>query len=181
MNNLRIFLLTMFLGLFAVAVAEAAPDLKIATVSIQEILAESEAGQEAQQRLQAKVNEYQSKFEKEQQGAETLREEIEKKSSVWSEAVRIEKERDYQKKMRELQLKSEDARYELQQLEKQIMEPILKELHTILADIGKENGYTLVLENTRKGLLSRNGLLYADEALDISDQVRKELDSRIGK
>jgi outer membrane protein len=61
------------------------------------------------------------------------------------------------------------------------MEPILKELHAILADYGKKNGYTLILENTRKGLSSRSGLLYADEALDISDQIRKELDSRMSK
>jgi outer membrane protein len=182
MKNIRIMFLAMFLVLVAMTVAEAAPgQIKIATVSIQEVLAESKAGKQAQQKLQAKVDEYQGKLQKEQQEADSLRQEIEKKGSVWSEAVRSEKERDYQKRMRELQVKSEDARFELQQLEKQIMEPILKELHAILADHGKKNGYTLILENTRKGLLSRNGLLYVDQALDISEQVKKELDSKSGK
>jgi len=32
-----------------------------------------------------------------------------------------------------------------------------------------------------KGLRNRTGLLYADDTLDISDQVQKELDSRLKK
>lgn len=182
MKNTRILFLTIILVLCAFAVAEAAPGrIKIATVNIQDVLAKSKAGRKAQQQLQAKANEYQAKLQKEQQAAQAMHEEIDKKSSVWSDAVRDEKEREYQKKMRELQLESEDDRYDLQQLEKQIMEPILKELHAILADYGKQNGYTLIFDNTRKGLLSRSGLLYADKSLDISAQMRKELDNRLSK
>ena len=153
--------------------------LKVATISLQDILTKSSAGQEAKQQLEGKVAEFQSELQKEQEKHENLRIEIEKKSSVWSDEVRQEKERTYQKLIREFQIKSEDAQYELKQMEKKIMAPLLKELHEVIAEVGKRNGYTLIYENTKKGLESRSGLLYADDSLDISDIVRQELEKRL--
>ena len=177
-------------GLFFVGVALcassvlalAAPERgKIATVSIQKILGSSKAALEAQKILQAEVDKFQSKFKADEDGLTALKNDIEKKSAAWSEEVRAEKEREYQKKLRDYGLKTEDAKLEMQQLEKRHMEPILKHLNDIIAEIGKKNGYTLILENTMKGLRNRTGLLYADDTLDISDQVQKELDGRLKK
>lgn len=146
-------------------------DKQIVTVNIQDVLLSSEAGQEVKKVLEKKVGEFQEKFQKEQEEVDGLRAEIEKKSSVWSQEVREEKERDYQKRVREIQLKSEDAQFELQQLEKQVMSPVLAELQKVIKEIGEKKGYAMILD-------SRAGLLYVDESLDISEIVRKELDSR---
>ncbi len=144
---------------------------KIATVNIQEVLLGSAAGQEVKKVLEEKVVELQSTFQKDQEEVDTLRSEIEKKSSVWSQEVREEKEREYQKRVREVQLKSEDAQFELQQMEKQLMTPVLNELQKVIKELGEKNGYSLIMD-------SRAGLLYVDKALDISELVQKELDSR---
>jgi outer membrane protein len=144
---------------------------QIVTVNIQNVLLGSEAGQEVKNVLEGKVGEFQEKFQKEQEEVDVLRAEIEKKSSVWSQEVKEEKERDYQKRVREIQLKSEDAQFELQQLEKQVMSPILNELQKVIKEVGEKNGYAMILD-------SRAGLLYFDETLDISEIVKKELDSR---
>ena len=149
----------------------AAEDKKIVTVNIQEVLLSSASGQAVKTVLEEKVAEFQKKFESEQEEVETMRAEIEKKSSVWSQQVKEEKERDYQKRVRELQLKSEDAQFELQQLEKQVMEPVVKELQNVIAEMGEKNGYAMIID-------SRAGLLYVDKALDISESVKKELDAR---
>ncbi len=154
---------------------------KIATVSIQDVLTKSSAGKEAKKTIEAKVKDFQNKIKGEQEKLDALRSEIEKKSSVWSDEVRQEKERDYQKNLRELQLKSDDAKFELQQLEKKVMAPILKELHMVFAEVGKKEGFTLIIENTRKGLESPNGLLYSDDKIDISDTVRAALEARLAK
>lgn len=151
--------------------AIAADNKQIVTVNIQEVLLGSASGQAVKKVLEDKVAEFQTKFQGEQEAVEALRAEIEKKSSVWSQQVKEEKERDYQKKVRELQLKSEDAQFELQQLEKQVMEPVLKELQKVIAEMGEKNGYGMILD-------SRAGLLYVDKALDISELVKKELDAR---
>lgn len=144
---------------------------QIVSVNIQDILLASEAGQEVKKVLEEKVGEFQTKFQQEQEEIDTLRAEIEKKGSVWSPEVREEKERDYQKRVREMQIKSEDAQFELQQLEKQVMSPVLNELQKVIKEVGEKNGYAMILD-------SRAGLLYVDESLDISEMVRKELDAR---
>lgn len=155
---------------FTGSLAGAAENNKqIVTVNIQDVLLGSEAGQDARKAMEGKVLEFQEKFQQEQQEVDALRAEIEMKSSVWSQEVKEEKERDYQKKVRNLQLKSEDAQFELQQLEKQVMSPLLNELQQVIKEVGKKNGYAMILD-------SRAGLLYVDTTLDISETVRKELD-----
>jgi outer membrane protein len=151
--------------------AIAAENNGIVTVNIQEVLISSSSGQAVKKVLEDKVLEFQAEFQAEQEIVEAMRVEIEKKSSVWSQQVREEKEREYQKKLRELQTKSEDAQFELQQLEKQVMEPVVQELQKVIAEMGEKNGYAMIID-------SRAGLLYFDKALDISDLVQKELDSR---
>jgi len=144
---------------------------KIVTVNIQEVLLSSVSGQEVKKVLEDKVAEYQGKFQNEQEEVDALRAEIDKKGSVWSQEVKAEKEKEYQKRVRDLQLKSEDAQYELQQLEKQVMSPVLNELQKVIKEVGEKNGYALIID-------SRAGLLYVDPKLDISESVQKELDSR---
>jgi outer membrane protein len=144
---------------------------QIVSVNIQEVLLSSEAGQEVKKVLEGKVGEFQTKFQKEQEEVDALRTEIETKGTVWSKEVKEEKEREYQKRVREMQLKSEDAQFELQQLEKQIMSPVLNELQKIIKEVGEKNGYAMIID-------SRAGLLYVDKTLDISEAVKKELDAR---
>jgi len=156
-------------------------EMKIATISVQDIVTDSAAGQEAKKVLEGKMSELQQGLKGEQDSVRKLKEEIEKKNSVWSEEVRLEKERDYQKQVRDLELKSDDARYSLKKLEKELMEPIFKELHEIIAETGKKQGFTLILEYSRQGLMSRSGLLYADESLDINESVLKALNERMAK
>lgn len=160
----------------------AAPnEVKIATISVKTIISKSKAGHKAQKALEEKMSELQSRLQKDQQKLESMRAEIEKKGSVWNADVRAEKEREYQKQMRDFQLKSEDAQYELKQLEGKVMSPILKDLHEVIGAVGKKHGYTLILENSSKGMLSRSGLMYAAESLDISETVLKALDERTAK
>ena len=174
--NVRIVSVFSIVALWAVIICFAssnviAAEMQIVTVNIQEVLLGSTAGKEVKKVLEDKVVEFQQKFQAEQGEVEALQAEIEKKSSVWSQQVREEKERDYQKRVRELQIKSEDAQFELQQLEKQVMEPVVAELQKVIAEMGEKNGYSMILD-------SRAGLLYFDKTLDISPLVQKELDSR---
>ena len=155
-----------------------AAELKIGTISLQKIMENSAAAVKAQQTLKDKAAEFTAKLDKDSGELEEMADEIKKKESVWSSQVRAEKERDYQKKLRDFKSKQEDAQYELDQLKAKIMGPILKDLQEAINTVGKTNGYTIVLENSRKGIQSQIGLMYADENIDISDLVQKELDKR---
>ncbi len=180
MKKMQTAVVSCALALFLVAsllpAPAAAQEFKIAILSIQKVIDQSQAGQEARKVLEAKQSEMQPKFKKEQDALQAQAKEIEKKSSVWSEEVRIQKEREYQKNMREFQLKAEDAQFELKQLQKKVLDPIFKELQKLITDLGKREGYSMIFEKSKS-----NGLLYADDALDITDMVIKELDARHGK
>lgn len=145
--------------------------LKIGVVSIQQVIDGSKAGEEARKELEAKQNELQPKLIKEKKALEEEAKEIQKKSSVWSEDKRQETERQYQKKMRAYQLKVDDAQYTMKQLQKKVLAPIFKQLQGVLDEVGKQEGLSIIFEKSRS-----NGLLYADESLDITDKVLKKLD-----
>ena len=177
-----IFTLSLF-GLVVAGGNAGAADktLSIATVKVQEVLAKSVVGQTAQKSLQAKADGFQGDFQKDQDELAELQKQIEMKSSVWSPEVRDEKERDYQRKLRALQTRSDDAKYELGQMQKKVMEPILKDLNEVVNALGKKKGYSLIMVDEGKGLASRVGLIYVDESLDITAQVIQELDARTKK
>ncbi len=102
-----------------------------------------------------------------------MQKDIEKKSSAWSEETKQEKVREFQKKRRELQAKSEDARFELKQLQDKELAPILKALEKVVDGYASANGYTLILD-------AKNHVIYSDQTIDISDKLIIELNAAMG-
>lgn len=145
---------------------------KIGVMNIQKVLLESTAGRKAKEIFEKRMNELQEKFKTEQDALIALQKEIEKKSSAWSKDKKGQKVRELQLGQRELQVKSEDAKMELKQLQDKELEPILKMLQTVVNSYGKKNGYAVILD-------SKVAVLYADSSVDISDAVKKELDQRM--
>lgn len=145
---------------------------KIGVMNIQKILLESSAGRKAKEVFEKRTNELQAKFKAEQEALIALQQEIEKKSSAWSKDKQGEKVRELKLGQRELQVKSEDAQLELRQLQDKELEPILKMLQTVVNSYGQKNGFAVILD-------SKIAVLYADPSMDVSDEVRKELDKRL--
>jgi outer membrane protein len=165
----RILLVGVFF-LFACFAAQSclAADLKIGVINVQKIIVTCEAGKAAKERFDVKMKELQGSFKKEEEDLKLMQDEIKKKSSAWSEEKKAEKVREYQKNGRELQAKTEDARFEMKQLQDKELEPILKALEKVVEKYGKEKGYTLVLD-------SKNGVVYFDEAIEVSEAIVKKL------
>ena len=149
-----------------------AAEVKIGVMNLQKIIAQSEYGQAVRKRLEARGKELEAKFKPEQESLIALQKDIEKKSSAWSEDVRAEKIRQFQKMQRDFQVKTDDARFELKQMSDKETEPILKALQDIVEKIGKEGGYTLILEG-------RGGVVYANPAVDLSDTIVKRLNATL--
>ncbi len=147
-------------------------DLKIGVMNVQKIIVESEAGKAAKTRFDKKMKELQSSFKGDEDALKALQEEIKKKSSAWSEEKKAEKVREFQKSGRELKAKTDDARFEMKALQDKELEPILKALEKVVDDYGKENKYTAILD-------SKNGVIYFDEKIDISDAIVKKLNGAL--
>lgn len=163
-------LLAMFLWLSAYG---ASP--KIGYVDVQRILSESKRGQEAKARIEARGRELDQQFQKLQQEVNALKEEIEKKGSLMNGNVLREKQRLYEQKVRELNDFVSDSRQELQDMERQAVSEIVKEIEAVIKEMGKKEGYTLILEK------QRSFILYAPEELDLTDEVIKALDAKAAR
>lgn len=157
---------------FDSSIAQSAETQKIGVMNIQKVLLESTAGKKAKAVFEKRMNELQDKFKTEQDALIALQQEIEKKSSAWSKDKKGEKIRELQMGQRELQVKSEDAKMELKQLQDKELEPILKMLQNVVNTYGEKNGYSVILD-------SKVAVLYAAPDVDLSDAVKEELNKRM--
>jgi len=164
--------LVLFAGFALDSSPARAESQKIGVMNIQKVLLESSAGREAKEVFEKRMKELQGKFKSQQDSLVKLQKEIEKKSSAWSKEKKGEKIRELQLGQREMQVKSEDAKMELKQLQDKKLEPILKMLQTVVNSYGEKHGFSIILD-------SKVAVLYADSSIEISDAVKKELDKRM--
>jgi outer membrane protein len=146
-----------------------AADVKLGVMNVQKIIVECKAGKAAKERFDVKMKDLQSSFKEEEVALKKLQDEIKKKSTAWSEEKKAEKVREFQKNGRELQAKTEDARFEMKQMQDKELEPILKALEKVVEKYRKDQGYTMIFD-------SKNGVISFDPTVDISDTVTKLLD-----
>ncbi len=177
-TNMVLRKLTMFLAFFAVISFTVqngfSADVKIGVMNVQKIIIGCSAGKAAKIRFEKKMKELQAKFKEEENSLRALQEEIKKKSSAWSEEKKAEKIREFKKNGRELKAKTDDARFEMKQMQDKELEPILKALEKVVKKFGKENGYTIILD-------SKNGVIYFADKIDISDAIIKKLNEAMAK
>ncbi len=178
MNLRRLCSLLLFCSLFVVStslVDVQAAITKIGFISVQSILFGCKDGQLAKKDLTAKQDELRAKFANEGAKLEAMAKEIDKKKSVWSAEVLAEKKRKAATLDRDLKMKAEDAQYEMTELQKKLLDPIVKKLDMALKDYGKSQGYTMIIDSD---VAARSSMIvYGDSALDLTDLMIKKVDA----
>lgn len=168
-----LILLLGFLVAFAPLTWGAEP-LKVASVDMQRALNFCEAGKEAKQLISQEVEKMQKSFVGKQKELEKLKEDLERRGSVLSEAVRREKEKDYQLKLRDLQRLQRDYEEDLRRKDQELTNRILKDLEGIIKKLGEEGKYTVIFEKNQPAIIYISRALdLTDEVIKISDQKRK--------
>jgi outer membrane protein len=87
-----------------------------------------------------------------------------------SKEKREEKEREIRIKLNDFKSLQKRYRTELQSLEKKLVNALLKDVSTLVEEIGKKEGYLLIIDNT--------GVMYSPGSIDITDKLIKELNAR---
>ncbi len=145
---------------------------KIATVDLQKALNQSKAGAAAKSQIAAQAKELETQFKIKQGEFLKLKSELEKQAALLSDNAKEEKIKEYQKSATELQKFKQEAQRKLQQEDGQKTQQILKEMSEILKKIGKDGGYTLIVEKNEGGILYS-----ADKVDDLTDQLIKAYDA----
>lgn len=169
-KTLKIVVCGLLLGMFACFHASAADssELKIGVMNVQKVLVQSEPGLAAKAVFEKRKDELDASLSLDQEELQGMQEEIQKKESVWTKEIKEEKILAFQKMRRDLQTKTKDAQMEMQRLQDNELEPIIKALEKVVDEFGEKEGYSIILD-------SKNGVVFYDQAHDISDELIAEL------
>lgn len=151
--------------------APALAEVKIGYVDLQKALNSSKAGVAAKTEIGEQVKKFEAEFKAKQDELLKLKADLEKQAVLLSDSAKAQKERDYQQNVKDLQRFQKDAKDDLQQRDAAHTKRIINELYKVLQKLGKDGGYTMILEK------SQGGVIYADSAIDLTDQLIKAYDA----
>ena len=145
-----------------------AADIKIGFVDLQKVQMDSKAGKAAITAVEKFFKEKQDQLDAKQTEVEKLLQDFEKKSAVLSADKRKQQEETLNKDLKDLQRFKSDAEDEVNKKKAEVAKQLFDDVSTVINKFGKEEGYTLILE--------KNSVLYAPEAVDVTDKVIKTFD-----
>jgi outer membrane protein len=162
-------------ALLGPAVAQAPPPTKIAFVDVQRVLARSAAGVTAREQLEREKAAMQKQVDGQRIDAEKLRDELEKKGQLLSADARREKQENLERKVRDVRRLVDDLQKELQKKEQEILARVLHDISGVVQKIGKEKGYTLIVE--RRGA----SVVWGAPDADVTEEVVRAFDDETKK
>jgi outer membrane protein len=163
--------LTLGWTLIATPPAAQAAEVKIGVIDIQKVINDSKKGKEAKGMLIKKFEAVQKDLDLRRAEIEKLKLELERQGSVLDPEVRFEKERSLQKKMRDFDDRYRDATEEMRREEQRNTRPLFVGISQVVAKIGKDRGYTVILEKTR------SMVVYSPDAIDLTPEVTRIFDA----
>ena len=144
---------------------------KVAYVVLQRIANESSDGKAATARIQALQQKKAAELNDKQKQLQTAQQKLEKEASVLSSTASAELQKTVERLQVEIQRFTQDAQQEVQELQQQLQQEFQVRLEPVLQEIGKEKGLHFIFNGPDAGLV------WADNALDISNDVIKKLDA----
>lgn len=169
-------LICVLLGLLAMVFLQPAPlaaqNVKVGVVDLQKFQKNSKAFQRASLVVKKKFDDMQQKLNDERTALGRLDEELKKQSMMLSLDAQEDKKRDFEKKQRQFKFMYDEYTQEMKETEMEAIKRVMKELEKVVEDMGKKEGYTIILE--RRTL----GLLYFNNTIDLTDRVTEAYDKQ---
>ena len=136
------------------------------------ILESSNAGKAGQAEIKKQADKMKADLEKKGVEIEELKKKIEKDAMVGNKEMREEKEREVQIKY--LDFKNLEKKYssELQKVQTDSLLRIQKEVQTIADEIGRKEGYLLLIEKREAGVF------YAPASVDITEKLIQQYNAK---
>jgi outer membrane protein len=165
------------LGMFIVSAGLALGDegVKIGFVDIKKVLDISEAGKGARNQMALQMEKIRKEIVGKERELEKLKEDLEKRGAVMSETARLDKERDFQLKLRDLQHFRQDVEQEFKLKDQDLTRQILRSIGPIISKIAEEGKFTLILEKNDPAVA------YSSNTLDLTQEVIKIFDQQKSK
>jgi outer membrane protein len=159
-------------GAPAAAAAPAGPP-KIAVINVDRLVTDSALGKEAFARVKRIAD---SKKEEGDKLTKELRDMEQKLADQGASLADDKKEalqKTYQERAIAFKRFQDDAQRSLDEAQKKELEELQKRVMPVITQVGKERGFTLIFNKFQ------SGLVYADEAVDVTDDVLKRFNTTV--
>ena len=144
---------------------------KVGYVVLQRIANESAEGKQATARIQALQQKKAAELNDKNKQLQGIQAKLEKEASVMSATAQADLAKQAEKLNTDIQRFTQDAQAEIQELQAQLQQQFQTRIEPVLAKVGTAKGLHFIFNGPD------SGLVWADQGLDISDDVIKALDA----
>ena len=166
---------TSIIFLFFITVSYGADIEKIGVVDFQRILEISSAGKSAQAEIKSQGEKTEADLKKKGAELEELKKRLEREVLVMSSEMREEKEREFRIKINDFKSLEKKYKETFKELNNRLVNRIKKDVFDLIEEIGKKEGYMLILEKMEAGVL------YSPDAIDITDKLIPLYNEKVAK
>ncbi len=143
------------------------PSPKVGVISMQGALAGTKDGQKASQELESKFAPKQKEFDSRRNEIAQLQDQYNKSGTVMSEEKRNQLARDIDEKKKRLERDMQDANDEVNTEQQKVLQSLGQRILAVIDKYAKDNGYTLVLDDSNPS----TPIIYAASATDITQDI----------
>ena len=172
MKRISILYAAVGIGIFAIAISAVAQNqFKLGVVDTQKVFEGYKSAKAADEVLKTAEDKLRAQLEDVGEQILTMEERLTKQKLFLEDPETESMEEDIRLKKQEYQRELEMGQQSILAKQKELVEPILKEIETLIKEIGKNGGYNLILE---KRLVT----LYVDPSYDLTESVTQTLNER---
>ncbi len=160
-------------GTGAAAPPAAAQSMRIGVINVERLVQESALGKEAFNRVKRLNDEKKEEGDKLQKELRDLEQKLADQGSALAEDRREALQKTYQEKAIAFKRFQDDATRELDTAQKKELGELERRVFPVINQVGKDKGYTMIFNKFQ------SGLLYADDAVDLTDEVLKVFNTTV--
>jgi len=148
---------------------------KIGIVDFQRILKTSSAGKKATDEINKQGKKIEADLKKKGEEIEATKNNFEREALVMSKEMREEKEREIRINVNDFKILQKRYVAEFKEHEKRLVGRIQEEMLTIIDEMGKQEGFLLILEKREAGVM------YSPNTIDITDRLIQKYNSNFAR
>jgi outer membrane protein len=155
--------------------AAEAPKLPMAVIDVNVLVQDSAAGKEAMSRMKKAQDEKVAQRKRLTDETATLQKQLETQRVTLTDAKIAELQKQIEDKGIALRRFDDDAQQQLQEAQKKELDALEKQIMPIIQEVGREMKLQMIFNKFQ------SGLVYADDGMDITDQVLRRFNTKVTK
>jgi outer membrane protein len=175
MRSLKMALVGILSFFVLTSLSYSADVAKIGVISFQRILETSSAGKSAQAKINKQGKKMEAELKKKQTELEEMKKRLEREALVMTKEMRKEKEREFRISVNDFRTLEKNYKKELNRLNKRLVRHLQDDVFDLVKEIGKKEGYLLILEKLE------GGIVYAPTTIDITDKLIQQYNNRFAQ